>query len=245
MVLLNAADRVYLGADLSPRGFVGEVEVYNVVKFPAIRGTLTQFSGSTSSNSFTMPLPEHDEDDLLMLFIAADGASADISSIDAVNGVSWTSLNRQSANDAVEMVRFLRAGADQAATNITVTLNAEESVKALAYAIENAHATTDPEIATAGTSSNPPSLAPSWAVTKTLWFATYTSGNRASYATGAPSGYGNLTALGASGGNADIPSLSVCYRQTESESQDPGPFTLTTGSHQVAASTVAVRPFES
>ena len=183
--------------------------------------------------------------DLLLMFISTIGSAT------VTTPTGWTSIEHQSrgGNSPLGTIFAKSAAGSEGGTTVGVTTSAASVSAEQVYLVPAAKwyggsvassvqwSAQDPGAPTA--SLDPKVLAPTWGADNTLWFAygagnTYTTVN--SYPSGFSGGVSTVTGTGATGMSTASAQLA-----TNTASEDPGAFTMSSSNNGVAF-TIAVRP---
>lgn len=191
--------------------------------------------GTFTSHNVNMPATV-DAGDLLLIvgMYEADPGTVSLT--------GWTLISGASASDSTSTYgRILYKVADGTEDGTTAQVATTNSVFAshISFRVKNFDSATAPEGAGVGcdclTTTDPPSLTPSWGSGNTLWLAfTVREGTPGSLSSG-PSGYSDASAF--IGTNAG---LAYAYKQVNAASENPGVFTWSAGAHSVSM-TVGVK----
>lgn len=204
----------------------------------ASRGTLYATTGNTTTHVITVPT--HTSGDLLIAVVCRDGGGTTSfpSSPTVWNEIADVS---QGGTCNLSVGYTFGNGSD---TSVTISTSSEQAWGAV-WRFVGAHASTPPEIATAGhassSTSDPPSLTPTWGSADTLWFAVVSinGGFSPGENTGFPYTQGQEDGgTGGSGGAGGA----WCYDVITAATEDPGVFTHTAWANQGVTGTIGVRP---
>ncbi len=217
---------------------------------PTVNSTTTTNTGTgfaTDSTTHAVSLPGTTASgDLLLMFLSTD----DNSTVTGPGG-GWTQIGATGTSGAggVSGSIWAKVATGSDGATATFTTSATQSASAVVYRIlaanwtgdltSNGIAASTAVTATTGTAPDPAALNPAgWDIENTLWFA-YNAGGTYTAST-LPANYTNSTFIAGNSG-ANGASTAAGYRSATVASEDPGAFTMTTSSPNVAF-TVAVRP---
>lgn len=219
---------------------------------PSVTEAITSNAGSgfaTDSTVHGVTMPAHTTaGDLLLMFLTLDDTTATVADPDGAGGWTQIATGVTSAGGATGTVwAKVATGADFAAVNF-VSSNSQ-SAAAIVYHI--AAGTWSGNIAdgisvatgtsTTSTSSDPPSLTPSWGSTQNLWLEYVAGSTHTSFT---PStNYTNGSHIAGGSGTTGA-STSSAYRTLSAATEDPGAATMGTSFPNIPF-TVAVRPSNS
>jgi hypothetical protein len=207
--------------------------------FPSVRSTK---QGTTvTSTSVIVDIPGGAAGDLLLVFVSARAALF-------TWPAGWTEFEEVDNGPGVQTLGIgLRVADGTEGPTITVTSSsAAFNTTWIVYRISEWHGATLPEkgvaaTTAAGTTINPPSLAPSWGSDKTLWIAAAAGldAGGGSPLSSYPSNYlwNQLDQFSVTQNG-----VSVAVRKIEAASEDPGVFSYSGGGQFRSANTLAVRP---
>lgn len=216
--------------------------------FPTVSDRLTQsFSTATTAHAVTMPSTVN-SGDLLMVLFSNDGNAT------VTTPSGWTAPsapnNTQVRGTAARGSVFIKVAAGtEDGTTVDFATSASEEAEAQVYRIKAGDwygTTAGVEVANGGdpgattTTPDPPALNPGgWGTENTLWIA-YAAGSSytatTTYPTNYTSGVHELSNTGTGGASA-----SSATRESNTASENPGTFTMSTNSDGIAF-TIAIRP---
>ena len=210
--------------------------------FPQVAATAV--SSDASGTTHTVNLPASiTSGDLLLAFFAFDDAGADVI---AGFPVDWTAIPNVSGavgpSRTAGLEGYYRVADGSEGSTISVTTDSTEATRSVTYRITGYSGT--PEGAgfsppTSGNNSpNPPSLAPSWGASDTLWIAVCANDGSPTV-TGIPTNY--TDGLHSQSTNSGHCSVGTARREALTGTEDPGTFTIS-ASEQWRAATVAIQP---
>jgi hypothetical protein len=203
--------------------------------FPVVQSTITS-EEVTEVTSHDVSLPAGvSSGDLVVVYVAVKNNRT------VTYPAGWTEILDTNGTGVSISVAYRRCDGTEGAT-IIVTSSILDASSHGAYRITGHHATTNPEVGTttAGTdqSPDPPSLTPSWGAEDTLWIAFHGAGG--DHTTSAfPASYTDGIQENDSG--SGISSASA-RRNLNAASENPGAFSLSSGTIQWRANTIAIRP---
>lgn len=207
--------------------------------FPLVENSATT---AVAGSSVELNMPAHDENDGLLLLAGIDNAS--ISSLDDVNGVSWSLLTTVSSTCRFE-IWYLEAGSDDGSpSTITCTLSTTDDITAAILTISGVdHTTTWLDIETTeeftGSNYDPPELTPSWGSDDNLWLTGCCSANGGASITG-PSGYSEVVNI-APGGAGTKQAIAIYEKDSATGTENPGTGTIGIFDDRIPF-TIGVRP---
>lgn len=207
------------------------------IRFPVVEATNTS-STNSSVSSHTVNLPSGiTAGDLLIIVFGQIGGTVTIT--------GYTQLATQSFTNG-RLTLFYKTATGSEGSTVTATTSGNTQTAENSYRISGWLGT--PEATTtsgSGASADPPSLTPSWGLTKTLWLAaaagTITGSNSLTVST-FPSGYTN--GIQASSAIPVTPGTVTGSARLNSEaaSENPGTFTLSNAGATWGTATIGIRP---
>lgn len=211
--------------------------------FPVVAATNTSTTGGSTASTHTVSLPASiSAGDMLIILasIASDGVT-----ITGPSGFTeFLSASQAGTRPGVTLKGWYKVATGSEGASTTFGTSAGRNSAHTSYRITGYQGA--PEAATAvgqSASPNPPSLSPSWGGNRTLWLAALALRGNTATISSSPSGYTNLLQNASSGGTAtnQVRAGSV-QREVLAGTEDPGAFTLSAGTEDWVAATVAVRP---
>jgi hypothetical protein len=213
--------------------------------FPSVlgRNTVQSSANGTATND---PIPSFSRGDLLLAFLAIDGATAPTWGAGFAGWNTFVGLVTI-GNSACQLALVYRV-ADGSEGNLALDLGASENWCSEIVVVDAGtfDENTPPAFGTAvsgsGADPNPPSLNPAdWGTEDTLWIAASAGDADVAY-TAAPSGYSNSSFLKSTDGTAgNRVALGYAELQSAAASEDPGVFTRS--AEDSSAQTYGLRPF--
>lgn len=210
--------------------------------FPTFVGTVAETAASLSS-PFDLNMPSGIvAGELLFALISRRSSGTGAYTLPA----GWVELDDFQVDSVTRVCVAYKFADGTEGSTISVSVSAGTGsavTRALITRIQNAHASSAPEMASvangSGTTPNPPSLSPSWGSDKTLWIALFgcqndTTANVTAY----PTNYDDNQKFIP---NSATTTIAWATRELEASSDDPGTFTIST-SRTWGARTVGVRP---
>lgn len=209
--------------------------VVGAASFPSVEGVVTK---TAKASSITVDFPAGTKvGDLIFVAIATRDRGM---ATPAGWTVAFTGAGGGYLTQHIGFWKILASG-DSTTTAAFSTTAGTANIVAVTFRISGGRQVEAARANGGSSSINPPALAPSWGLKKTLWLAlgAMNTGTRRTYT--APAGYQGMVqdAVPSSGGS-DVPSAGGCWRQLEAASEDPGIFGGGASSQNWAGATVGI-----
>jgi hypothetical protein len=208
--------------------------------FPIVAGTNTSIQNDRLT-SHPVSLPDNIQNGDLLLVFFADPTGDNPSTVTIPSG--WTTLYNNNTSNIRSIVIYKVADGSEGST-IEFTTNAVTRSAHNSYRIAAGTYQGVPVAGTiatgSNTSPNPPNLISGFGTSKTLWIAA--SHSNRSTSTSGPATYTNLISIVTTGStNTDYnPTMATAVKETETASEDPITFSISTSTNW-SANTIAIQ----